>query len=252
MDDLKTNQEKSADVSLVIPAYNEQNRLGSTLEKAALFFREKSYDTEVIVVDDGSTDSTPRLAGEFKDRFWKLTVLQNEGNRGKGYSVRRGMLAAEGKYRLFYDADGSTPIEEFDRAHAHLEEGYHMVIGSRAMLDSKLEIKQPFHRRISGDIFRGLVDILAVAGFRDTQCGFKCFTAEAAQKVFPLQRLERFSFDAELLYIAVKMGYLVKEMPVVWRDSSETKLNFLKDGLRMLWDLLVIRLNAIRGRYKSG
>jgi len=251
MNDEKRTKTAEFDVSLVIPAYNEETRLAPTLEYIAGFFKEKKYSVQVIVMDDGSTDKTKEMAETFAEKFEKLVVLRNEPNRGKGYSVKRGMLEATGKIRVFYDADGSTPIEELDRALEWHKKGYDIVIGSRALDDSVLDVAQPFHRRLAGAIFRSLVSFLAVPGLRDTQCGFKCFTAKTTNLLFPLQKMERWSFDAEILFLAWINKLKIKEMAVTWKDSDETRLQFLTDGPRMIWDLLTIRFNILFGKYNK-
>lgn len=250
MQEERSSEKAKFDVSLVIPAYNEETRLAPTLENLARFFSQKPFSVEVLVVDDGSNDDTKAVAKGFGDKFENLKVLRNEPNRGKGYSVKRGMLEALGKIRVFYDADGSTPIEELDRALEWHKKGYDLVIGSRALSESVLDIAQPFHRRVAGTIFRSIVSFLTVPGIRDTQCGFKCFTAKATTLLFPMQKMERWSFDAEILFLAWIQKMRIKEMAVTWRDSDETRLNFLTDGPRMIYDLLLIRIYRLFGKYK--
>jgi len=237
-------------LSVVIPAYNEEKRLGATLERLAEFFAGTEYEAEVIVVDDGSSDGTFDLARSFEPKFSNLRVIRNEQNLGKGGAVKRGMLSANGEFRLFYDADGSTPIEEVENAWRYLEDGYDVVIGSRALDPSKLEVPQPPHRRLAGALFRWIVWIFVVPGFKDTQCGFKIFSARATEEVFKRQRLSGFGFDVELLFLAKKLGFRVKEMPVVWRDSVFSTVKLPRDGIRMLLELLQIRWNHLLGRYR--
>jgi len=238
-------------LSVVIPAYNEESRLGATLERLAEFFGRVAYEVEVVVVDDGSSDGTFELARLFEPKFANLRAIKNERNLGKGGAVKRGMLSAGGAFRLFYDADGSTPIEEVENAWQYLDGGYDAVIGSRALDPSKLEVPQPFLRRFMGMLFRWMVWVLVVPGFRDTQCGFKIFSARATEAVFKRQRLTGFGFDVELLFLARKLGFKVKEMPVVWRDSAFSTVKLPRDGIRMLKEILSIRWNRLLGRYRA-
>jgi len=237
-------------LSVIIPAYNERSRLGRTLELLAGFFSKCGYATEVIVVDDGSSDDTFDIARSFEKKFADMRVLKNERNLGKGGAVKRGMLSANGMFRLFYDADGSTPIEEVEKIWRYFDEGYDVVIGSRALIDSKLELPQPFLRRFLGSFFRWTVWIFIVSGFRDTQCGFKIFTARATDEIFKRQRATRFGFDVELVFIAKKLGFKVKEIPVVWRDSVFSTVKLPRDGVRMLKEIALVRWNQVVGRYR--
>ncbi|HDH97167.1 MAG TPA: glycosyltransferase family 2 protein [Proteobacteria bacterium] len=237
-------------LSVVIPAYNEETRLGPTLEKLAEFFKQVPYEVEIIVVDDGSSDGTFELARSFEPKFANMRTIKNEHNMGKGGAVKRGMISANGEFRLFYDADGSTPIEEIENAWRYLDSGYDAVIGSRALDPSKLEVPQPFLRRFAGMVFRWMVWILVVPGFRDTQCGFKVFSARATEAIFRRQRLTGFGFDVELLFLARKLGFKVKEMPVVWRDSAFSTVKLPRDAIRMFREILSIRWNQLLGRYR--
>ena len=201
-------------LSVVIPAYNERARLPRTLERIRGFLAGRPH--EIVVVDDGSADGTAEAARAAAGDA--LVLLRNEGNRGKGYSVRRGMLAARGARRLMTDADLSTPIEELARLEQALEDGHGVAIGSRALAGARIEVRQPLYRESLGRLFNVFVRALAVPGVRDTQCGFKLFTAAAAQAVFTAARLDGFSFDVEALFIARQLGYRVAEVPVacVW------------------------------------
>lgn len=237
-------------LSVVIPAYNESKRIGRTLELLADYFSKCGYPVEVIVVDDGSVDNTFDIARSFESKFPELRVIRNERNLGKGGAVKRGILSAKGEFRLFYDADGSTPIDEVDKIWRYFDEGCDVVIASRALKESKLEPPQPFLRRFLGFTFRWLVWIFVVSGFKDTQCGFKAFTARAAEELFRRQLLMRFGFDVELIFLAKRLGFKVKEMPVVWRDSSLSTVKLPRDGVRMLKEIVSVRLNHIFGRYK--
>jgi len=233
--------EKEIFLSVIIPAYNEERRLPKTLEKIHEYLAKKDFDYEIIVVDDGSKDSTVRIAEGFKAVEPKLRVVKNPQNMGKGYAVRNGMLNGRGKYLLFTDSDLSTPIEEFDRFLPRLLNGYDVIIGSRALKDSNIKVRQPMHRVIMGRGFNLLVRTLFWTDIKDTQCGFKCFSREAAQAVFPKQEVWGFGFDVEVLFIARKLGFKVLEFPVEWSDSPDTKVSALKDSVRMFLELLKIR-----------
>lgn len=247
-------------LSVVIPAYNEAHRLPRTLHRLAEYFREASprwgvsLDAiEVIVVDDGSDDGTGRVAQAFSDRLPKIRILYNSPNRGKGFAVRYGMLSAQGKFRLFSDADLSTPIEEVEKLLSPVRgEECDIAIASRGLPQSILEVRQPFIREMLGRLFNLVVQALATPGIWDTQCGFKLFRDEVAERLFQTQRLDGFAFDVEVLFLARKFGYRIKEIPVRWRNDPNTKVRTLQDGLKMLWDVLQIRWNDLRGVYKSG
>jgi dolichyl-phosphate beta-glucosyltransferase len=230
-------------LSVVIPAFNEADRLPPTLERVFTYLRGRDASFEVIVVDDGSRDETVARA-----RAAGATVLPNEVNRGKGYSVRRGMLAARGARRLMTDADLSTPIEDLGRLMAALDGGFDVAIGSRALPDSNVEVHQPWYRENMGRVFNGLVRLLAVPGLKDTQCGFKLFTAEAAQAAFSRALLDGFSFDVEALYLARRHGFRIAEVPVTWRNDAASRVG-LWSGFRAFPDLLRIRWNAWTGAY---
>jgi dolichyl-phosphate beta-glucosyltransferase len=240
---------KVVDLSIIIPAYNEERRLGETLEAILAYTARQPYSAEIIVVDDGSRDATARLVAPLCDRKSRIQLLRNSSNRGKGFSVRRGFLRARGKYLLFSDADLSTPIEEVEKLLGLLRNGYDIAIGSRALPESRIEVRQPWHRQHMGRLFNVLVQALVLRGIRDTQCGFKCFTREAALDICRRMTRKRFAFDVEMLYLAEVMGYRVGEIPVVWRNSPETKVHVLRDSTSMFSDLLSIRWNRLRGRY---
>ena len=232
------------DVSIVIPAYNEAERLGPTLERVLTWPGLASRQVEVIVVDDGSLDATARLVEEraAASADGRLRVLRNEGNRGKGYSVRRGVLEATGDHILFSDADLSTPIEELDRLQRALSGGAaEVAIGSRAVDRSMTLKRQPLLRDHLGRCFNLAVQALVLPGIRDTQCGFKLFTRRAAHDVFRRAQLDGFAFDVEALFLARALGYEVAEVPVVWINDENTRVDPLRDGLRMLRDIYRIR-----------
>ena len=209
---------------------------------------QKYENYEIIVVDDCSKDSTKEIVLAHEDP--NLRLLQNEVNKGKGYSVKKGILSAKYPNVLFSDSDLATPIEELEKMIPHLED-YDIVIASRNMKESDIKIKQPKYRQLAGNIFPLLVNLIALRGFKDTQCGFKLFKTEKAKKIVNLQTFEEFSFDVEILYIAKKLGYNIKEEGVVWIDKEGSKVNFLKDSTKMLIDLFKIRMNNIKGKYKN-
>jgi dolichyl-phosphate beta-glucosyltransferase len=231
-------------LSIVIPAYNEEKRIGSTLRAVREFAAARGLDCEIIVVDDGSTDRTADVVGqEFIPRAGvAYRFLPNEKNRGKGYSVRRGMLESRGQFSLFSDADLSTPIEELDKLMAALSDGSDVAIGSRALAGSDVQVHQNFLRELMGRVFNRLARMLTFKNIHDSQCGFKLFARKAARNLFRLARIDGFSFDAEIIYLAQKMGYRVKEVPVVWRNSPASRVGILRDPMLMIWDLFRIWL----------
>ncbi|MBN2251910.1 MAG: glycosyltransferase family 2 protein [Candidatus Altiarchaeota archaeon] len=236
-------------VSVVVPAYREEKRIEETCRKIAGFFGEQKLSYEIIVVDDGSRDNTAGILEGCMKKDPALKVLQNEINRGKGYSVKRGILEASGGFILFTDADLSTPLEESDKLLGFLQKGFDVAIGSRALPGSDVRVHQPFYREYSGRIFNFMVRLMTSIGLKDTQCGFKCFRKNAAKNIFSRQTLDGFSFDVEDLYIAKKLGYRIKEVPVVWLNSGSTTVSFIKDAIQMFTDLLRIRINDHRGKY---
>jgi dolichyl-phosphate beta-glucosyltransferase len=226
-------------LSVVIPAYNEQNRLPSTLVRVSDFLKGWGRPHEILVVDDGSRDATVARAREVGGP--SVTVVSNETNRGKGYSVRRGMLLARGERRLMTDADLSTPIEEVLPLLARMDEGYDVVIASRAVSGANIEVHQPWYREGMGRVFNLFVRSLTRLDLEDTQCGFKLFSARAAEEAFGACRLDGFSFDVESLYVARRRGYRIAELPVTWRNDDATRVGVLRDSTRMFLDLLRIR-----------
>ncbi len=228
-------------LSVVIPAYNEQERIGRTLEAMIAFLKRQPYRSEILVVDDGSTDATLETAsGKLQD--FPHRIFKNSTNQGKGAAVKKGMLAAAGEYVLFSDADMSTPIEEVRRFIELLEkENYDCVIGSRALPQSQVEIRQGLLRENIGRIFNFFARGLSFQGISDSQCGFKCFKRDTARDLFSRQRLKGFSFDAEILYLAQRRGYRILEAPVIWRNSAQSRVRILSDPFNMFLDLLRIR-----------
>ncbi|MDD2421233.1 MAG: glycosyltransferase family 2 protein [Heliobacteriaceae bacterium] len=238
-------------LSVVIPAYNEAARLGPTLEKIQAYLGRYYPAYEIIVVDDGSTDTTRELTAGYARTNPRIRCLVNTHNRGKGFSVRRGLLAATGEWVLFSDADLSTPVEETATLLEWGSRGYPVVIGSRALKNSQILQAQPWHRVCLGRLFNGLVQVLAVPGIKDTQCGFKLFDRQTAHLLATRQKLTRFGFDVELLFIARRLGLAVKEAPVRWVDSPDSRVQPFRDGFRMLLDLLRIRWFALSGVYTA-
>ena len=238
------------DLSVVIPSFNEERRLSRTLHCIAGYLRSRPYKAELIVVDDGSVDNTANLVAASREKFPELRLLRNGRNRGKGFSVRRGMLEARGEFALFTDADLSAPIEEADKLIAALsEQGYDAAIGSRALDRSLIEIHQSWIREQAGIFFNRMVRWILGVPFQDTQCGFKAFRRERARLIFEQQRIERFGFDPEILFLAKRNGLRVVEVPVLWSHDAATKVNVAADGIRMFLELLWIRWNVLRGRY---
>lgn len=233
-------------LSIVIPAFNEEPRIEETLQQVTDYLSSQTYDAEIIVVDDGSTDGTVSVVQTI---FPKVRIVSYDQNRGKGYAVKEGMLAATGDYRLFYDADGSTPIEESEKLWPLFEAGADVVIGSRSLPESDVQRHQPWYREKMGRVFNLILKLLALTHFPDTQCGFKAFTSEATATLFTAQTIEHFSFDAELLYIAQRKGLRVEQIPVQWINCPHTRVSAMTDSFCMFLDIVVIRLNAWRGKY---
>ncbi len=238
----------AAELSIVIPAYNEEARLPATLRRIAEYLRAGGRSAEVIVVDDGSRDRTAEVARSFAAEFPSLRVLSNGGNRGKGFSVRRGALEATGGIILFTDADLSAPIEEADKLFAALDNA-DVAIGSRALDRSLIEVHETPFREFAGIIFNKIVRILLFLPFVDTQCGFKAFLREPCRILFEQQRIERFGFDPELLFLAKRHGLRAAEIPVRWAHSPATRVSMLRDSVFMFLEVVQIRWNALAGRY---
>jgi glycosyltransferase involved in cell wall biosynthesis len=237
------------DLSIVIPAYNEEQRLPKTLDCIFSYVKSRPYLVEIIVVDDGSSDQTAEVVITCRQKYPELRLLSNTQNRGKGFSVRHGMLEARGEIALFSDADLSTPIEEADKLLTAVRNGYDAAIGSRAVDRSLIDVHQSLIREQAGILFNRLVRWIMGIEFSDTQCGFKAFRRERTRIIFEQQRIERFGFDPEILFLAKRNGLRVAEVPVRWSHDSGTKVNVASDGIRMFLDLLLIRWNAVRGYY---
>lgn len=238
-------------LSIIIPAYNEEQRLPATLKRVAEYVRDKTFDhLEVLVVDDGSRDRTAEIVRLHQQALPQLRLLENPGNRGKGYAVRHGMLEARGEWRLVTDADLSAPIEEVEKLYQAARQHHAKVsFGSRALDRSLVSVHQPWARQIMGRFFNLIMRLLTGLPFRDTQCGFKLYHASAAEAIFPRQTLDGFSFDVEDLFLARKLGFKAVEVPVRWANVEGTRVR-LTGGLRAFLDLLVIRWRQLTGRYR--
>lgn len=235
--------------SIVVPAYNERLRILATLEAVIAAVRSHRWQAEVIVVNDGSTDETAKLVKDFSMIAPEVRLMENPGNRGKGYSVRSGLLHAQGETVMFTDADLSAPIDEAQSLFDAIAAGADIAIGSRWLATSRQTHRQPFYRQFFGRCFNMLTRAVMRLPYADTQCGFKAFTREAAQTVFQLQTIERWGFDPEILFIARKRGFRVQEVPVSWAHDARTRISYLRDGLQMLKELAIVRWNALTGRY---
>jgi glycosyltransferase involved in cell wall biosynthesis len=236
-------------LSIVIPAYNESARIETALERVLSCVAEQKWDAEVLVVDDGSKDNTAAIVERWMVAHPRLHLIKNVGNRGKGYSVRNGLLQAAGDIVMFTDADLSSPMEEAERLIAAIGDGADVAIGSRWLDRTRQTIHQPLYRQFFGRCFNWITRRVMGLPFKDTQCGFKAFKREAAQVIFRLQTIERWGFDPEILFIARKLKFTIREVPVTWGHDERSRISYLKDGMKMLEDMAVIRGNSMRGRY---
>ena len=242
---------KPATYSFIIPAYNERGRIRPTLDAMLRYTAEQNWDAEILVVDDGSRDDTPDVIREYARAHSQIRLLQNPGNRGKGFSVRNGMLHARGDICLFTDADLSSPITEAQKLFDAIFQGADIAIGSRWLSAELQTERQPLYRQVLGRIFNLLLRLVLGLHFMDTQCGFKAFRRDAAQRIFPRQKIERWGFDPEILFLGRRLGLRTVEVPVVWAHSEGTRLHPFRDGLRMFGDVIRIRWNAISGAYSN-
>ncbi len=233
-------------LSVVIPAHNEADKIGRAITSIRDYALNKGWDVEVVVVDDGSTDGTGQAAHDVAAAPLTVRVLRNEPNQGKGFSVRRGMMEATGRLRIFCDADMSTPIDQLDALLPWVDRSFDVVIGSRRLPESVLQPPQRFSRRTLGRIFRRIRSLILLGDIRDTQCGFKLFTAAAAEEVFPMQQVRGPAFDCEILALARARGYRIKEVGVLWRNDPDSRMRPLRDGWGMLLSLLRIRRRIAR------
>lgn len=238
------------DLSVVIPAFNEEDRLEPTVREAVEYCRAQRRSLELLVVDDGSTDGTSALVQRLGDELPEVRLIRLAENRGKGFAVRTGVVNARGALVLFADADGSTPFQEIERLESELEAGHEVAIGSRARSDAAAVVRAKAYRRVIGRCFHALVSTLTVRGFQDTQCGFKLFRAAVAHDLFSRMRMAGFSFDVEVLLMAQRQGYRIAEVPVNWVHKPGSKVNLAVDSLKMARDLFVIRGRMLRGEYR--
>lgn len=239
-------------LSVIIPAYNEEVRLPEYLHRI-LAYLERVYqkgECEIIVVDDGSSDTTAAVASSVDNGSGLIRVIRLERNRGKGYAVRTGMLEARGTLRIFADADGATPFEEIEKLLRVVDGGGDIAVASRALKDESRTVLSSPLRRFLGNTFNIMVRTLAVPGIYDTQCGFKLFRGDVAEVLFTEQSIPRFGFDVEVLFLARKYGFRISEVPVNWNNMSGSKVNVVRDSVRMFRDLLVTRLKWVAGRYR--
>jgi dolichyl-phosphate beta-glucosyltransferase len=234
-------------LSIIVPAHNEEQRLPGSLEKIVAFLEEQDYEAEVIVVDNGSQDKTADMVVEFMARYPFVSLIRDE-RRGKGLAVKLGMMAARGEYLFICDADLSMPIEEVAKFLPPILEEYDVAIASREVEGAR-RYGEPAYRHLMGRVFNFLVRLLAVPGFQDTQCGFKCFRRTVARDIFPYQTMEGWGFDVEVLFIARKRGYRIVEVPINWYYMAESRVRPIEDTLSMLAELLKVRLNDWRGMY---
>ena len=236
--------------SIVVPAYNEAERLTSSLQRVLTYIEESKWSAEIIVVNDGSGDGTAAVVQEFAQRNPRVRLIENPGNRGKGYSVRNGMLSASGQFLLFTDADLSSPIEEAPKLLAAIEDGQaDVAIGSRYLRSELQTRKQPVHRRMLGRAFNLALRAILGLSYVDTQCGFKAFSRNAVNTIFPDMKIERWGFDPEILFLAKRYGLRVVEVPVSWAHDHRSKINPIRDGTRMFGELMRVRLNSLGGKY---
>lgn len=230
------------ELSIIIPAYNEEHRIGATLKRILDYFQDKRKSFEILVVDDGSIDHTKEVVNFFLEHYPnQVKLLSNPQNRGKGYSIKKGVEAAGGDIILFSDADLSTPIEEIEKLLPYLEKDYDIAIGSRALPGSEIVVHQPWYRESMGKFFNLLVQALVFPGIKDTQCGFKAYRGPVAKKLFARSTIDGFSFDVEILYLAGKARYRVKEVPICWLNSPQSRVHPLRDSARMFGELWKIR-----------
>ncbi len=237
--------------SIVIPAYNESARITASLDKILAYIEQNHWDAEVLVVNDGSRDDTADIVRQYAQRSPIVRLIENPGNRGKGYSVRNGMLQARGDIQIFSDADLSSPIYETARLIKEIDKGADVAFGSRWLQADTQTERQPILRQIAGRVYNLLLRVILGLNYKDTQCGIKAFTREAAQKVFTRQKIERWGFDPELLFIARKFKMKMVEVPVEWAHDDRSKINPVVDGFKMGMEMLKIRWNGIAGKYDN-
>lgn len=235
---------------MVIPAYNEEHRLPSTLRSLATYLTKQGYESEIIVVNDGSRDGTAQVVEEMQGEIPNLRLLRAE-HRGKGHAVKQGMLAARGRYRFLCDADLSMPVEEIAKFLPPRLQGVEVAIGSREALGAR-RYEEPYYRHLMGRVFNWVVRLLTVRGIQDTQCGFKLYTQQAVEDTFPYQTMDGWGFDVEILFIAQKRGYRIVEIPIDWYYMANSRVQPVRDAVGMFWEVVKVRLNDLRGLYRKG
>jgi dolichyl-phosphate beta-glucosyltransferase len=236
-------------LSIIVPAYNEEKRIGKTIFAINEYLQKQNYSYEIIVSDDGSKDSTVELVKNLGEKIENLRVIDNKENHGKGYVVRQGIMQAKGEYRLFMDADNATTVDQVENLLPFFKDGYDVVIGDRDLKESEIKKHQSRFKEILGDMGNILIQTLAVPGIKDTQCGFKCFSAKFAENIFPKLKVDRWGFDIEILALARKFGYKIKTVPVVWINDEESKVS-MSGYINTLKELFQIKWNLISGKYK--
>jgi len=244
---------KQPELSIVIPAYNEASVIGETLAEVSEYLEGRGLDYEIILVSDGSTDNTGKIAISARAKNSRIQVLTNESNMGKGFSVKRGCLAAKGRVIAFTDSDLSYPISEVEKPLKMIDSGEcDIAIGSRTVSGAVIAVHTSPLRKVMSKVFNLFVRLIAIHGIRDTQCGFKALSSKAARDIFSRQTMNGFSFDVEIIYIAKKLGYKVGEFPIVWAKSSESSsVNPVSDSMGMFLDILRIRLLDLKGEYSK-
>lgn len=236
-------------ISIIIPAYNEENVIGSTIIETSDYFSRQAFDYEIIVVDDGSKDRTAEKVERLQGKYSKLRLLKNGSNRGKGGAVRTGMLQGSGDYLLFMDADLSTPITEFIKFMPNIQAGTDVVIGTRKKKGANITRRQPLLREYMGKMFTWVSNILLGCTVSDYTCGFKVFSCQAAKNIFSRQLIDGWGYDSEIIFLARKKGYDIKEIPVTWHNDGDTKVRLVRDSVNSFIELIRIRINYIKNRY---
>lgn len=234
-------------ITVLIPAYNEESRIAGTLDLLNAYFGKQDYRAEILVVSDGSEDKTVEV---IESGYPDVRVHEYPDNRGKGYATRVGGSMCHGEFVLVYDADGSTPIEDVEKLWPKFGEGFDFVIGSRAMPESDVQIRQPLYRQTMGRIYNVLLRILGLTTFKDTQCGFKGVRASCIDPVFSRMRSDGFGADCEMLFIAAKLGYKIDEIPIRWLNSLDTRVHAIFDSLDMIREVVIVRARSLMGQYR--
>jgi dolichyl-phosphate beta-glucosyltransferase len=238
-------------ISIIIPAYNEESRILPTIRRIHSYLSDKFRDFEIIVVDDGSTDNTAPVVENLGRTFSNIRLIHYPRNSGKGYAVKTGVLASRGYFLLTCDADQSTPIEELEKLFPFLDKGFDVVIGSRGLQESNILVRQPWYRERMGRTFNVFVRVLVIGGFKDTQCGFKLFRGDVARRLFRKSLISGFGFDVEILFLAEKEGFRIKEVPVKWLNSPNSRVKIVRDSAKMFIELFKIRTHWLSGRYSD-